>query len=84
MGQTVLHVSSFTEEKYKNLGQNCWYDCGATQGPCTWCGTEGMCCRQGFIGNGCDGQMGEVIMHACVGNEGKVIKVEWKYFDIDI
>jgi hypothetical protein len=41
----------------------CWWECG--QGPCAYCGT-GMCCRKGYVGNGCDGTTGLDADHSCV------------------
>ena len=40
------------------MGQYCWVECNWLLGPCNWCGTQGMCCRVGTEGNGCDGTMG--------------------------
>ena len=35
-------------EKLKNLGKECMTGGGCGRdGPCTWCGTEGLCCRKG-------------------------------------
>ena len=49
----------------KNAGKNCWSDCGKKDGPCTWCGTQGLCCRKGWRRNGCDGKIGDNY-HMCV------------------
>ena len=59
----------------KNTGKSCWVECGAKEGPCYWCGTEGLCCRKGRTGNGCSGIMGVDGMHVCVREEvvGKFI-----------
>ena len=57
-------------DAYKNLGKNCWGACGRKDGFCSWCGTEGLCCRKGWTGNGCDGKMGGN-GHACVKRQGK-------------
>ena len=47
------------EEKLKNEGENCWSECNVVNGgPCEWCGTEGLCCRKGWTGDVCDGEMG--------------------------
>ena len=47
-----------------NESIECWAACGA-QGPCSWCGI-GMCCRKGWVGNGCDGTLGKDGMgHVC-------------------
>ena len=50
-----------------NAGENCWGPC--TQGSCDWCGPEGMCCRQGWQGDGCDGYIGGNGFHACVASK---------------
>jgi hypothetical protein len=47
-----------------NAGQNCWGECQSQQGPCAWCGS-GSCCRQRWIGNGCDGLIGDPNHHVC-------------------
>ena len=39
-------------------GEDCWVDCGQKGGPCEWCGSAGMCCKQGVLGDGCDGSIG--------------------------
>ena len=67
-------------EIYKNLGEDCWWGCSQTQGACAWCGTEGLCCRKGHVGNGCDGQVGDDDFHMCVKNEGRVdkVKLSWQ------
>jgi hypothetical protein len=45
----------------KNKGRNCWGPCKGKQGPCTWCGAGGLCCRYGFRkkSGGCDGKIGQ-------------------------
>jgi len=50
-----------------NTGKDCWYKCGSKQGPCEWCGTKGMCCKNGFKdkSNGCDGTFGGLTRHEC-------------------
>ena len=55
----------------KNTGKDCWDECSQKDGPCTWCGTEGLCCRKGYTGNGCNGQMGGDSMHMCVTKESE-------------
>ena len=37
----------------KNVGQRCHGRCGSRSGPCSWCGSEGMCCKLGLYENGC-------------------------------
>lgn len=54
-----------------NAGKDCWWDCNRQSGPCGWCdagasGSEGMCCRSGYIENGCDGVLGGSNNHTCV------------------
>ena len=38
------------------------------EGKCDWCGTDGWCCRKGWVGNGCDGTIGGSNGHQCVLN----------------
>ena len=56
----------------QNTGEDCWHHCDSKQGPCSWCGTRGMCCKNGWhdISNGCDGTFGGISMHECVLKEG--------------
>merc|ERR1739844_183165 len=49
----------------ENGGKECWWKCRRKEGPCSWCGDEGMCCRQGWTGNGCDGNVGGPHNHQC-------------------
>ena len=51
-----------------NPGENCWVHCNFTQGKCSWCGSDGYCCRKDYYpcGNGCDGSFGGDGIHACV------------------
>ena len=49
----------------ENEGTDCWNGCNHTQGPCQWCGSEGFCCKFGWVGNGCDGNMGAAEGHVC-------------------
>ena len=49
-----------------NEGKGCWYECGRKQGRCDYCG-NGMCCRLGWVGGGCDGSHGTSSgHHGCV------------------
>merc|ERR1719464_445296 len=52
----------------KNGGKDCWNGCNKQQGKCDWCGVDGWCCRQNWIGNGCDGAIGGKNGHQCVTN----------------
>ena len=50
----------------ENGGQACWDHCQSTTGFCAWCGT-GMCCRQGYEGDGCNGTgVADKDYHHCV------------------
>ena len=49
-------------------GEDCWNDCKYHQGKCDWCGPDGWCCREGWIGNGCTGTIGGSFNHQCVLN----------------
>ena len=49
---------------------NCWNWCNEMDGPCDWCGNVKLCCRKGWIGNGCDGSIGGTNQHQCVLNPG--------------
>merc|ERR1712066_366954 len=54
----------------KNIGQDCWNECGKQQGECDWCGKSGFCCRKANSKwrdktNGCDGYFGGDGHHAC-------------------
>ena len=44
--------------------------CGDKQGPCLWCGSDGMCCTKKSdwtdASNGCDGTFGGLTQHECV------------------
>merc|ERR1712137_1303625 len=53
-----------------HAGKDCWRGCRRKQGKCRWCGTEGMCCRVGWRGNGCNGKLGiRGKGHVCVANK---------------
>ena len=58
-----------------NAGKTCWYNCGGEQGKCSWCGSDGWCCRKNGNSpywlptaqtNGCDGTFGGPTQHQCV------------------
>ena len=42
----------------ENMGEICWDPCDEKQGACEFCGLDGVCCRKGYTGNGCDGEIG--------------------------
>lgn len=56
-GFNDMHSSA--AEIVANHGLDCWDQCGAAQGPCSFCGI-GYCCRYGWedTSNGCDGSVG--------------------------
>jgi hypothetical protein len=54
----------------EHSGENCWNKCNTKQGKCRWCGTEGLCCNKGTIGNGCDGSFGGNNEFKCVVKPG--------------
>ena len=56
---------------FKNGGKHCWWECDEKRGPCTFCGKDGLCCRKGVTGNGCDGIIGGHKLHACVPEAGE-------------
>jgi len=56
---------SDTPNKIENEGEECWDNCSRLQGGCPWCGSEGMCCRANWVGNGCDGNVGGPNRHEC-------------------
>ena len=58
----------------EHSGENCWNKCNQQEGSCKWCVADGMCCRKGWIGNGCDGRIGGA-GHQCVLNPGKKIYI---------
>jgi len=53
------------ERFHWNDGYDCYPECGSKQGPCAWCGSKGMCCKIGWIGNGCNGNIGGLSHHEC-------------------
>ena len=57
-----------------NADKQCWYSCGGKQGKCSWCGSDGWCCRKNgndpywlptAQSNGCDGTFGGSNQHQC-------------------
>ena len=60
-----------------NTGLDCWGHCSEQQGPCSWCGCEGMCCtkKPGWTdtSNGCDGTFGGETEHECALKPGKFV-----------
>ena len=56
---------------------DCLIHCNNRQGPCAWCGSDGMCCTKnpGWLdtSNGCDGTFGGESMHECVQRTRKIL-----------
>merc|ERR1712179_72566 len=68
-------VEAKLDPKLMNTGKDCWSYCNGQQGPCSWCGSEGMCCTQksGYpASNGCDGSFGGQTMHECALKPDKI------------
>ena len=57
-----------------NERKECMKKCEYKQGPCLWCGIEGMCCSQNKslngANNGCDATFGGETRHECALNPG--------------
>lgn len=54
----------------ENMGEICWDPCDEKQGACEFCGLDGVCCRKGYTGNGCDGEIGGDDHHRCASKPG--------------
>ena len=80
----MLVIVPYTFIALQNKGKNCWSHCNGQQGPCSWCGTEGMCCtkKPGWTdtSNGCDGTFGGLTGHKCF-LKGKTRQTP-KYFEV--
>lgn len=55
----------------ENMGETCWYPCDKKEGACGFCGLDGVCCRKGYTGNGCDGKIGGDDDHRCASKPEK-------------
>ena len=64
----IINIYQFISE-LQNVGMDCWYHCNSQQGPCSWCGSKGMCCTRKpgytYMSNGCDGTIGGLTRHEC-------------------
>ena len=62
-----LNLGPDLQHKYNltNGGKKCLKRCGDNEGPCDFCG-GGLCCREGHVGNGCTGLIGNRYRHTCV------------------
>ena len=71
-----MYISFLVLGPLEHAGEDCWNRCkvdGITvDGKCKWCGTDGWCCRQGSVGNGCDGTFGGENGHICTLKPGKL------------
>jgi len=69
------------EVKHEN--EDCWSGCKSKQGKCSWCGSDGMCCKIGFKdkSNGCDGSFGGIKRHECVPKPSAQCKNDGLYSD---
>ena len=74
------------EPIFANAGKDCFQKCAKKQGPCKWCGKEGMCCSHSIFANkirwgrkkigfknGCDGTFGGKTRHECAVKPGNLI-----------
>ena len=57
----------------EHAGEDCYAGCNQRDGKCNWCGGDGWCCRKGWVGNGCDGELGGDNRHECTLKPGKPI-----------
>jgi len=53
----------------RHEGESCWEQCAKLKGRCGWCGKTGHCCKKGWVGSGCDGNMGSDAKAVCVGSD---------------
>ena len=56
----------------EHAGEDCYAGCNQRDGKCNWCGADGWCCRKGWVGNGCDGELGGDNRHECTFKPGTV------------
>jgi len=52
--------------KVNNGNKKCFDACGKKMGPCNFCGPDGLCCKKGYAGNGCDGKIGKTDKYRCI------------------
>ena len=61
----------FTPGRRQIHRKNCWRPCGKKGGKCSWCGTNGFCCRKGW--KDCPMKLRAVSLHSyhsCVDGKG--------------
>ena len=56
----------------EHFGEKCLIGCNDQEGNCDWCGDDGLCCKKGSIGNGCDGTIGGTNDYLCVNKHGNI------------
>ena len=68
----------------ENEGKECYKNCGYKQGPCEWCGSEGVCCSRksdwNDTTNGCNGSFGGKTRHECVPAPGTLFNIIFNDF----
>jgi len=70
---TISDPASLGIARLQNiLSDDCYFSCDKQPGPCTHCGSEGLCCRQGRVEKGCDGETGGRNRHECVPPGGEL------------
>ena len=72
----ALRIPIIIGPDLQHFDEDCWSGCNRTQGTCSWCGGDGLCCRESYIGNGCDGRIGGATGHRCVLKPGKVVIIK--------
>ena len=59
-------IENIVLSDYQNEGLKCWNKCeDSVNSQCDYCGKKGICCRQGFNINECDGKVGGSNHHEC-------------------
>ena len=59
-----------------NSGLDCQENCKDSNnfpGRCRWCGSKGVCCKKGEVGNECDGEIGGKGYYGCVAESGMYV-----------
>ena len=60
----------------EHFGEKCLIGCNDQEGNCDWCGDDGLCCKKGSIGNGCDGTIGGTNNYLCVNKHGNTVSAQ--------
>lgn len=72
----AVRVLEYLQVPLMNQGRECFQACGKT-GSCSFCGTQGACCRKFHSGPGCSRQAQTWNIHTCVPSD-KTIVDHWK------